>query len=488
MLPRFPNNQAIVVVLALSACGTIVSCKVQEPPARPEIQQQALGDFPLTQPWHAAPTSTAPVQDNWLATFNDSQLDELVTEALAHNLDLRIAATRVEQAELYVELAKAALRPAIGILGTGGFKMGGGSDITSALQGIAIGVAWEPDLWGRLRYGRNAAQEASAAVQADYEFARQSLAATTAKTWYTAAETWLQLQIADDMVGTAQELVTLAEDRYRIGVGSEQDAALARANVGSFQDSARQLRLAHEQTLRALEVLLGRYPSTELDSRRALPALPDDVPAGIPLDVLERRPDMIAAERRVAAAFNRVGEAKAARLPRLILNAGAAALDSDILQLKQDFENPVGSAGGKLVAPIYTGGALETQVEIATSEQEAAILAYARSALSAIADVENALAASQILQQRFDGLRQVVDDNQRALELARTSYEVGRQDLRSVQQQQLSLYAATVTRLRVQGEQLAQRINLHLALGGSFETPRESPSAQVLSEPGKGSS
>jgi outer membrane protein TolC len=183
-----------------------------------------------------------------------------------------------------------------------------------------------------------------------------------------------------------------------------------------------------------------------------------------------------------------VGEAKAARLPRLILNAGAAAIDSDILQLQEDFENPIGSAGGKLVAPIYTGGALKTQVEIKNSEQEAAILAYARSALNAISDVESALAAERTLGQRFDGLQQVVDDNQRALVLARNSYEVGRQDLRSVQQQQMSLYAATITRLRVQSEQIAQRINLHLALGGSFEVRPAEISASSPAATDEGSS
>jgi NodT family efflux transporter outer membrane factor (OMF) lipoprotein len=451
------------------ACCVTAGCQLNEPPGRSDIQQQALGALSLRDPWRAAPVSSAPIQDNWLATFGDDQLSALVAEALDHNLDLRIAATRVEQATLYVNLAEAALRPAIGVLGTGGLKMGGGSDITSALQGIALGISWEPDLWGRLRYGRNAAREGSSAVQADFEFARQSLAATTARTWFTAAETSLQLQLADDMVRSAQELVTLAEDRHRVGSGSEQDAALARANLGSYQDSARQIRLAHEQTLRALEVMLGRYPSAELESRRDLPTLTSDVPTGVPLDMLDRRPDMIAAERRIAAAFNRVGEAKAARLPRFILNVGAAALESDILVLKQDFENPVGSAGGKLMAPIYTGGALKTQVEIRTSEQKAAVLDYARSALNAIAEVEKALAAGQTLQQRAEGLKQVVEDNQRALQLARTSYQVGQQDLRSVQQQQLAVYAASVMRLRVQSEELAQRINLHLALGGSFE-------------------
>ena len=145
----------------------------------------------------------------------------------------------------------------------------------------------------------------------------------------------------------------------RIG---EQDVASARANLGTFQDSAAQIHLAHEQTLRALELLLGRYPAAELKARQNLAQLPGPVPAGMPLQTLERRPDLIAAERRVAAAFNRVGEAKTARLPRIILNASVSALDSQVLQLRSDYSNPTAGAGGRLIAPIYQGGALNTQV------------------------------------------------------------------------------------------------------------------------------
>jgi outer membrane protein TolC len=293
-----------------------------------------------------------------------------------------------------------------------------------------------------------------------------------AKSWFTAGETWLQLQIAEDMVKAAQELMTLAEKRRQVGPGSEQDVALALANLGTFQDTAKQVRLAHAQTLRALELLLGRYPAAELEARRDLPALPGPIPAGLPLEMLERRPDMIAAERRVAAAFHRVGEAKAARLPRIILNANVATISSDILQLKDDFENPTGGAGAKLIAPIYQGGALKTQVEIRTLEQKEAIAQYARLALRALGDVENVLAAGNTLVERDQLLQRTVTDNQRALALAQTSYRVGTTDLRAVQQQQLSVYSARLTLLRVQSEQLTQRANLHLALGGSFESSK----------------
>ena len=130
-------------------------------------------------------------------------------------------------------------------------------------------------------------------------------------------------------------------------------------------------------------------------------------------------------------------------------------------------------AGAKLIAPIYQGGALNAQVKIRTLEQKEAVAQYARLALRALGDVENALAAGKTLAEREQLLQRTVADNQRALELAQTSYRVGKTDLRAVQQQQLSVHSVRLTLLRVQSEQLAQRANLHLALGGSFEAPPE---------------
>ena len=463
------------VVLGAALCLLGAGCQTLAPPSQAEIRQQALANLALSAAWKAG-GDAGNIADNWLATFNDAQLDALVSEAIAHNPDLRVTATRVEQAAQHVELAKAALRPAVNLFGSGGVNMGGGD----ALQILSLGVSWELDLWGRLRYGRNAAQETYASVQADFDFAHQSLAATTARSWFTASETWLQQQIAEETVKSAQQLLALAEKRQQVGVGNEQDVALARANLGTVQDSARQIRLAHEQALRALELLLGRYPATELKARQDLAKLPGPVPVGMPLETLERRPDLIAAERRVAAAFNRVGEAKAARLPSLKLNANVAAIGSDILQLKQDFENPTGGIGANFLAPIYTGGALETQAEIRTLEQKEALAEYARMALRAIGDVENALAAGKSLAEREQLLLRTVGDNQRALELAQKSYRVGKSDLRAVQQQQLNVYAARLPLLRIQSEQLAQRVNLHLALGGGFQTrPIQSATAEL---------
>lgn len=468
---------AWVGILGAASLAGLAGCSTKSPPARADLQREALTHVARPSAWKAGGTAGT-LQDNWLLTFHDAQLDALVQEAVTHNPDLRVSATRVAQAEQYLSIAKAGLRPSINLAGTGGFKSGGG-DVSSVIQGIMLAVSWEPDLWGRLRYGRNAARASYGSAQADFEFGRQSLAATVARSWFIACETGLEQTVAEDMLVSARQLLALAEKRQQIGAGSEQDVAIARASLGSFEDSTARIRLAHTQALRALELLLGRYPSAELTARHDLPELPTSVPTGMPLETLERRPDLIAAERRVAAAFNRLGEAKAARLPRVVLNASVASITSEVIQLKSDYENPTAGAGGVLLAPIYQGGALEAKVELRTLEQREAVAEYARLALRAIGDVENSLAVGQTLAVRHQLLQGVVKDNQRALELVQTSYRVGQSDLRAVQQQQLAVFAARLMQLHVQGEQLSQRVHLHLALGGSFETPRAATATEI---------
>jgi NodT family efflux transporter outer membrane factor (OMF) lipoprotein len=453
---------AACVSLALAGCA------LQSPPNSDEIHKQALGDLDVQSAWRAGSPATAAVQDNWLATFADPQLDALVSEAVAHNPDLRVAAARVEQATAQLDLARSAQRPSINILGTGGIKV---SDMSSALTGIVALVSWELDLWGVLRYGTAAASESLVAVRADQEFARQSLAATTAKAWFVATQTLLERQTAEQALAAGDQLLGLANDRLRVGVGNQQDVAIATANRNAQRDALAQARLAHQSAQRALELLLGRYPATELKARAELPALPGAVPAGLPLQMLERRPDLIAAERRIAAAFNLVGQAKAANLPSLKLTGNLGYIDSDIVQLKSNFDNPAAGVGVKLAMPIDINGQISAQVSVANAQQREAVAQYARMALRAIGDVETALDASRVLAEREQLLQSVVAERGRALDLAQSAYKVGKQDLRSVEQQQLSLYDAQVQVLRVRSEELSQRVNLHLALGGSFAQP-----------------
>lgn len=460
-----PRSRAIPTASAVVLLCIAGACALKAPPDAAAIKEEALPGVAPPPAWGGAASGTAGASDNWVAQFNDEQLTAAVGEAIARNADLRVGATRVLQAQHVARLAGASLYPSADIIAAGGGKMSGDS---SGIQGAAFNVSWELDLWGRVRYGRAAAAADAMAAQADFNFARQSIAAMVAKTWFMTTEATLQAEVARGTIRDSEELVRLAETRMKVGAGNEEDVFVARANVGTYRDSLRQIEQGRLESIRALEILLGRYPAAAAAVAARLPDQPTAIPAGLPSELLERRPDVIAAERRVAAAFNRRHEARAARLPAIALTGGVNSISSDLFVL-QDRDNPVWSAGARLLAPVFRGGALKTQVDIRTAEQAQAIAAYAAVGLRAFGEVENALAAEIAARDREQILTQTLSDQQRALEVVRTQFKVGSTDLRFVSQRQLGLQAAQAALVRVQAEQRVQRVNLHLALGGSFE-------------------
>jgi NodT family efflux transporter outer membrane factor (OMF) lipoprotein len=448
---------------ALCLVGAAGCVKLVAPPTPDELQQTAMTNVTLPPGWSAGGAAGA-VESGWLATFDDARLQDLVAEAMTHNADLRAAAARVEQAAAYVRVAGGELYPAINALGRGGGEMSGDG---SGLEGWLVGASWELDVWGRVRYGVRSTKEQYASAEADYAFARQSLAALVAKSWFLATETALQRALLAEMVTASGQLLQLAEERLRVGVGNELDVATARVSLQTYRDSARQVELAQVQSLRALELLLGRYPRAEVAVPAQFGGLGSSVPAGLPSELLERRPDVIAAQKRVSAAFNRVEQARAARLPRLSLNASVSSLTSELFVL-EDREDPVWSIGGSILAPLFAGGALKAQVSVRTAEQSQAIAQYVQTALTAFGDVENALSSEAALQDRQTILETAVEQAQRALQIAETRYRVGSDDLRRVQEQQIAYLTSRMNLIRVLTEQRVQRVNLHLALGGDF--------------------
>jgi len=468
--PAHTGRRLGPTVLAALGLLALSGCVLKKPPDAAALKAEAMPTVEVPVQWTARGAGAGNVADNWLVTFNDEQMTAAVVEAIGHNADLQVAAARVEQALFYARLAGAKLYPSADLLARGGGKMSGDG---SGLQGAVLNVNWELDLWGRVRYGRAAASADAAAAQSDFEYARQSIAALVAKSWVLATEAGLQADVARATIRNGEELVRLAETRSKVGVGNDEDVFVARATVGTYRDTLRQLELAREQAIRALELLLGRYPSAAANVTPRLPGQPDAVPAGLPSELMERRPDVVAAERRVAAAFNRVGEAKAARLPAITLTTGISSISSELFVL-QSHENPVWNFGANLLAPIYKGGALKAQVEIRTAEQKQAVAAYATVGLRAFGEVENALAGEIAAREREQILVQSLADSRRALEIVQTQFKVGSTDLRFVTQRQVALNATESALIRVQAEQRVQRMNLHLALGGSFE-PRPAP-------------
>jgi multidrug efflux system outer membrane protein len=394
--PILPGN----LVYAAGSCASTLD----EPPDKQEILQESLPESTaIPAAWVAPQGDTGNVDDGWIKTFNDPQLEMLVAEAIdKQNPNMLLLSAQVDRAEALARLGNAALQPTVALGGDLSETTGGAGTSSS----IGVGVSWEADVWGRVKAGANAADESYRASVADFEFARQSLAVGVAKSWYLATE-------------------------------------------------------LQQQAQRALEILLGRYPAAEIQTAQELVSVPPPVPSGLPVDLLERRPDLVASERRVAAAFFLTEEARLAKLPSFTLNATVGSSNA--------VDNLIGNLGAGFVAPLFTGGALEAQLDAATADQNTAMAAYALVVLDALGEVETGLSEERLLTDREQFLAAAVANNEPAWLLAKKRYKVGEIDLLSVLQIQSRWVGARIALLHVRNQHLAQRIDLHLALGGSFE-------------------
>jgi NodT family efflux transporter outer membrane factor (OMF) lipoprotein len=452
----------------------MVACATAPSPTVEEIVPQALPDTQIRSVWSAA-AEQGTVPDGWLKSFDDPQMEAVVGEALQRNLGLRGVAAQLDAAAGAARLAGAQLKPVVGLGGAGTAQTASGG--TS--YNVGVNASWELDIWGRLRSLREASEEAFNAAQADFDFARESLAAQTAKTWYLATEAGQQLALAKESVSIYAQLLDLVGKQLDAGRVGQQEVSLARADLRSAEERSKSAEGGYQQAVRSLEILLGRYPSAEMETAKEFVPVPPPVPAGLPSDILLRRYDIVAAERRVAAAFQGVQAARLAKLPSISLTAGGGVASnglSELLGASPGFFD----VGTNFFQPIYQGGAIEAQIEIQTAQQEQALAAYGQNVLVVFGEVETALTNEVLLAEREQFQQAVVDDNAEAVRLARRQFEVGRTALLSVLQIQNRELAARSALIRLENARLEQRINLHLVLGGSFE---ELPKAATREAP-----
>ena len=443
-----------------------LGCTSTPSPITEEVVEEALPEATeVPETWATLAEQAGPVDNGWLQSFQDPQLEALVEEALVQNPSILIAAANVESAAAAAVIAGAALKPAVAA-GAGAEQTYGGSPIDT--NSWAIGMSWELDLWGKSRARAAAGEAAYEATVADYRGARQSLAGMVSKTWFLATEAYRIRALSQEIVNINRHMLKLVEKRYNVGQVPLQDVHLSKAELSTAEENLRKTQIAFEQAIRGLEVLLGRYPAAAIEVSGDYIPVPPPVPVGLPSELLKRRPDLVAAEKRVAAAFQLTVEAEAARLPSISLTAGGGQASNDVINLLGADRNFF-SLGANFLAPIYSGGALEAQVQIATADQKAALAAYGQSALTAFSEVETTLSNEQLIGEREGFLEEVVTENKAALQLVKKQYEVGRVDLLSVLIIQARLIGAEAALISIRNDRLTNRVNLHLALGGSFE-------------------
>ena len=427
----------------------------------------------LPSEWSNSIRSDGAVKNYWLHDFDDPTLVALVAESLENNPNLIATAARLNQALAEAKIAGADNVPSIA-LGLGGSRQrisNFGPQQTDGIyynnNNIDLNLSWEIDLWGRLNNYSSAALAKAEASSADYAATRLSLAAQTAKLWFNFKEAAAQEQLAQiDVINHEKNLAAL-ESGYRSGIHTGLEIREIRnlaANAAAILSSR---RLQLDQVARRLEIFLGRYPSASLVKATDLPSLPEPIPAGLPSDLLLRRPDLIAAERRLVAANQTLRAAKKDLIPKLSLTSSAGTATSEFDELL-DSNFRVGAVAGNLISPIFQGGRIRANIDKRKSEKDQAIANYRNTALQAFLEVESALAGENLLRVEARQLMEVANTAKDSLKLARQQYSRGSLSFSKMLQSERNAIAMQSRYLVAHRNLLNNRIDLHLALGGSF--------------------
>lgn len=419
--------------------------------------------------------SAAP--EPWLEEFDSSELEALVEEALANNAELqrvvavfgqRIAEARIAGADL-MPSADLGLNGARQKISTFGPTSTGG--VIFENYDLALNLSWELDLWGRLRNLTSAALARVELTAAELEAARLSLAAQVTKSWLNWIEAQQQVDQAARTAKAYVENQRTLESRFKRGLTEGIELRRIRSLTASAQADLATRRQSRDAAARYLEGLLGRYPSADLDGPMHLPELPSRIPAGLPAELIERRPDLIAAERQLAATERERRAAQKDLLPRISLTAGGGGSSQDFSRLLSgDFR--VWSLAGNLTQPIFQGGRILANIDRSTSLAEQARANYRNAALQAFLEVETTLAAESYLREQYQHLERSAAEAKAAEALAWDGYRKGNREFLDTLEAQRSAASARSQMIRARNLLLQNRVDLYLALGGPFAESR----------------
>lgn len=431
--------------------------------------------------------------DSWWRSLNDPALDALIQEAIASNLDLRLATQRLREARAQRGITASEGLPQIDA--TGGYsrrrdsknsRLGfndGNGDFDESFDDYSVGfdASWEIDVFGRIR---RAVEAADAEIQVAAEDRRDVLITVTsevARNYIEMRSEQERLAIAIKNVEIQRSSLELSESRFRAGLTSELDVARAKAQLETIRAAIPRNEQLIRQSMNRIAVLLGKAPgavSAELAAVKPVPPIPPEVPIGLPGDLLRRRPDVRRAERQLAAATARVGEATADFYPRFSLT-GSFGLASDQIADLGDLDSRFWSIGPAVRWPIFQGGRLKSNLEVRNAQQSQALINFERSLLTSLEDVENTLAAYAREQVRNQSLREAVASDQRAVELANELYRRGLSDFSAVIDAQRQLFLVEDELAQSTATVTLNLITLYKALGGGWETTYPEPPAQA---------
>jgi NodT family efflux transporter outer membrane factor (OMF) lipoprotein len=477
---------------------TVVGCMVGPDYKPPAMKLPAHWDGNDQQIKQAANQADKTDLATWWQAFNDPLLNAVIAEALSSNLDEKIALARIREERSYLVISRAGLFPSIDASGSytrqrysANTPFGFFPQLLPRDENIyeaGFDASWELDVFGGIRRGVEASKAELAASIEDSRDVRVSLLAEAARDYVAVRALERRIQIAKANLHDQNDSLRLAQARFEQGFAPELDVVQARSLLETTQAQVPELESELAQTIHRIDVLLGREPDAlqaELSDMAPIPGIADPdaiavrIPAALPSDLLRRRPDIRAAEREIAAATARVGVATADLYPKFSI-VGTAGLES--ISAGDFFfgTSRMWQVGPSMTWPIFEGGRIRAYIEVRNAQEEEALLAYRKTVLIALAEVEDALVAYAKERTRHQALVASAGDYKRSKQLALDRYEEGYDTYLDVLEAQRSLYAAQDSLAQSDQQIIDDLIAIYKALGGGWQTDPQTESAKAV--------
>ena len=475
MKPR--RIRSVASLALLCATGCMVGPKYVKPttPMSPAYKENAPELYKEGSNWHQAQPSDTVLKGDWWTIFNDSELNALEPQVIAANQDLKAAEARFRQARAQIRYSRANLAPTISAAPYAGgvrdsanrpFFNPSEAQNTGDIQ-LPLELSYEVDLWGRIRRTISASREEAQASAADLQTAKLSLEAELAVDYFEARTADAQEKLLNDTVKDYEEAFRITTNRFEGGISGESDVDQAKTQLETARVQARDVAVVRAQYEHAIAILIGQPPDSFTLPIAPLQARPPAIPVGLPSELLERRPDIAAAERRVAEANDRVGIARAAYYPTISISA-AAGFESTMLTNLLSAANYLWAAGPTASQTIFDNGRRRAVSEQAGANYDETVANYRQTTLTAFQQVEDNLAALRVLQDEAEHQRQATKAAQAAEQIFNNRYVGGIDTYLQVVTAQTTALANERNDIDIMRRQMDASVLLIKALGGGW--------------------
>jgi len=480
--------------------GMLAGCNVGPkylPPAMtaPAAFKESSAQFKQADEFAVAQPQDAALRGKWWEIYNEPELNALEDQLNIDNQNIRQAFENFMEARAMVREARSQYFPTVSVGGSytrsqTSSNVGSASSTgttggkQSQVFSLPADVSWEPDLWGRVRNTVRASQYTAQLTAADLENERLSEQASLAEYFFEIRGQDKLQQILNDTVEADKKALEVVRAAYDTGVADQISVVEAQTTLESAQSAAINLGIARAQYEHAIALLAGKPASAFSIPVEARTSAPPAIPVGVPSELLERRPDIAAAERNMAAANAQIGVAYAAFYPALTLSA-TGGMESSAIKNLLEWPSRFWSVGPSISETVYDGGLRRAAVNQYIAAYNANVAAYRQSVLTAFQQVEDALAAVRILSQQIQRQQEAVDSSQTFLRLEQGRYETGIDPYIDVVTAQITLLANQRSLAEVQVLQMTASVQLIESLGGGWDRSQLPTPAKITQKPSK---